>query len=256
MYTVGLDKIILIFIFLFFYLFFVLYHFSIYSYSFSWYNTTFYTFNNILVIPKIYNEDEIKEVLFGSLLGDGHLEKQIKMTNARFCFTQSISHYEYFISVWNIITQISPCTFLKSSYTDKRTNKIYESYSFKTKTHPLYTEFFSYFYKVSEKNKKKKILPLDLTLLTPLALAHWIMQDGTKSTTGGFYLCTDNFNKEECIRVSNYLNKKYLLSTSLHKKSKNSWRVYIKAKSFNDLKNLVIRHMDKSMLYKINIKNV
>jgi len=34
--------------------------------------------------------------------------------------------------------------------------------------------FYSGFYKDS-----KKVVPLSLSLLTPLALAHWIMQDGS-----------------------------------------------------------------------------
>jgi hypothetical protein len=42
-----------------------------------------------------------------------------------------------------------------------------------------------------------------------------------------------------------------MLETSLHKTSKGNHRIYIKAKSFKDLQNLVIPFIDRSMIYKV-----
>lgn len=39
-----------------------------------------------IVIPLLYSEYEIEQVIFGSLLGDGALEKQDRYINARFRF--------------------------------------------------------------------------------------------------------------------------------------------------------------------------
>jgi LAGLIDADG DNA endonuclease family len=219
---------------------------------FSNFSRFYYITNNnldkIITIPKIYNINEIEQVIFGSLLGDGHLEKQTRNVNVRFCLTQSESNYEYFIHLWGIITQVSPCSYNSYSYSDKRTKKIYVQYTLKTRVNSIYTKYYSFFYL-----NKKKIVPENLNLLTPLALAHWISQDGTKSTTGGFYFCTDNFDKMECIRISNYLNDKYKFNSSLHNTSKGRWRIYIKSKSFVDLRNLVLPYMHESMLYKITL---
>lgn len=43
--------------------------------------------------------DQLKEILFGSVLGDGQLELGPKSKNARFGFTQSEGQKDYFIFV-------------------------------------------------------------------------------------------------------------------------------------------------------------
>lgn len=44
-------------------------------------------------------------------------------------------------------------------------------------------------------------------LLTRIGLAHWIMGDGY-FTNGSIKLCTDNFTKEEVLRLIDILEKK------------------------------------------------
>lgn len=185
-------------------------------------------------------------MIFGSLLGDAHLEMRKKNINAWFSFVQSERHFDYFLHVWGIITQFTPCSFKKLSNVDKGTNKLYASYVFRSRVNPIYTKFHLLFYLYG-----KKIVPLDLSLLRPLALAHWVAQDGTKSTSGGFYLCRDNFSHIECQRLLYYIFEKYKLNCSLYKTSKGSKRIYIKASSLLILKNLIISRLHPSMLYKI-----
>lgn len=45
------------------------------------------------------NRNEVKEIIFGSLLGDAQLEMHPRGLNARFGFTQSLDKKEYFVSV-------------------------------------------------------------------------------------------------------------------------------------------------------------
>ena len=45
----------------------------------------------------IYDDNEIKEIIFGCLLGDGSLYKSINSKNARFKFSQSLKAKEYFL---------------------------------------------------------------------------------------------------------------------------------------------------------------
>jgi hypothetical protein len=249
MYTVGLDKTKLVFIYLLlisFIYFVVNIVFFTFKADHSFINAKYNKIYNLIIMPKLYNEYEIRQVIFGSLLGDAHLSKEKRSLNSRFSFIQSESHYNYFLSFWNIITQVSPCSFSKYSYLDKRTNKIYVSYRFRTRTHNIFTEFYTLFY-----INNRKTIPLDLSLLTPLAITHWISQDGTKGTSGGFYFCTDSFSKSECLRLSEHLEMQYMLSTSLHKTSKGHYRIYIKAKSLKDLERLVIPYIEESMKYKV-----
>lgn len=41
--------------------------------------------------------NETKEIIFGSLLGDGKMELQPRALNSRFGFTQSLEKKEYFL---------------------------------------------------------------------------------------------------------------------------------------------------------------
>ena len=123
-----------------------------------------------------------------------------------FGFIQSIKFKDYFISLFNLFSLHNMCStnFRTYAYVDERTSKTYTSLNFWTKALPIFNEFYHQFY-----IKKIKIIPIDLTLLTPLALAHWIMQDGAKSTSAGLYLCTDSFIAEDTIRLANYMSNKF-----------------------------------------------
>lgn len=111
----------------------------------------------------------------------------------------------------------------------------------------MLTEFYSKFYV-----GKVKIVPLDLSLLTPLALAHWVMQDGARGTCKGLYLCTDSFTLAEVQRLSQYLSNKYDIKCSVHKSGGN-YRIYILAKSVETVKILILPFMHKSMTYKLGV---
>ena len=120
------------------------------------------------------NPNNIKEIIFGSLLGDAKLELQPWAINSRFGFIQGEKNKEYFISLYNSFSGFCSSRYREYNYLDSRTGKTYKSLSFWTKSLPLFNDFHRNFY-----DGKIKIVPLDLSLLTPLALAHWVMQDGS-----------------------------------------------------------------------------
>src|SRR4030095_8610551 len=103
--------------------------------------------------------------MFGSLLGDGKLEKSIRSKNVRFGFIQTIKTKYYFINLYSILSIYCTESYRENSYLDIRTNKKYTSLNFWTRSLPIFTNFYNIFYK---KNIKK--VPLNLDLLTPLAL--------------------------------------------------------------------------------------
>lgn len=191
--------------------------------------------------------EEVKEILFGSLLGDGRLEMPPRGLHARFGFIQSLDKKDYFLNVLNSLLEISSGKYREYSYLDKRTGKTYISLNFWSKSLPDLNEFYYKFY-----NGKIKTVPLDLTLLTPLALAHWIMQDGSKGSSKGLYLCTDSFTFNEVQRLSIYLNTKYNIKCSIHKAGK-IYRIYILAKSVETVKLLILPFMHYSMIYKLGV---
>ena len=200
---------------------------------------------------KVYSNDEIRQILFGSGLGDGNFEMPPRGKNARFNFSQSIKFQGYFLELYSIFTQASFFSLMNNfrtyAYLDKRTGKIYTTLSFKTLALPIFTEIYNIFY-----INNVKIVPLDLSLLTPLALAHWIMQDGGKSS-GGLILATDSFNHLDTQRLANYLANTYGLKVTTPKSTKGDLRIYISATSMTQLRSLVLVHMHSSMIYKLGL---
>ena len=117
--------------------------------------------------PEISYNKNIREILFGSLLGDGSLELPSRGKNARFIFSQSIKFEPYFLYLFSIFKIFCLNTYRSYVYKDKRNGKNYITLSFKTRALPIFTEFYNLFY-----IDYVKTVPKDLSLLTPLALAH------------------------------------------------------------------------------------
>jgi hypothetical protein len=98
----------------------------------------------------------------------------------------------------------------------------------------------------------RKILPpLDvlIDILTPEALAHVIMGDGTRLGSG-LVICTDSFSVEEVSRLMTVLYVRYGIDSTLRYASGKP-RIYIRASSMPTLRNLVRPHMHPSFLYKL-----
>lgn len=177
----------------------------------------------------------------------------IRSINARFGFIQSIKNKEYFLHVHNIFINWCSANYNIYNYLDKRTNKVYTSLKFWTRALPIFTEFYMMFY-----SDKIKIVPISLDLLTPVALAHWIMQDRSFSSSPGIYLCTDNFASFDSIRLANYLKDQFKLKCTSPKAPgvlgvKGHLRIYISATSLPLLQYLVRPYMVPSMCYKIGL---
>lgn len=99
-----------------------------------------------------------------------------------------------------------------------------------------------------------KIVPKDLSLLTPLALAHWIMQDGSYTSSGGLYLCSDSFSLKDNKRLIIFLHNTYNLKVTLHKAPvKGQYRIYVWTSDIVLLKKIVLPYMHKTMLYKLGL---
>lgn len=78
------------------------------------------------------------------------------------------------------------------------------------------------------------------------------MQDGSRGTCRGLYICTDSFTHTEVNRLVDYITHEYKIICSIHK-SKGLYRIYIFAKSIQTVKNVVMPYMHESMLYKLGI---
>lgn len=187
-----------------------------------------------------------QSILVGLMLSDGYLGKTkgFKNAHARLEFTQSFSKFEYF---WSIFILFMPyCSQFPTLERRFRAGSWNLSVRFHTRSLACFSFFHSLFYP-----NGKKIIPLNiLELLTPVALAHWIMGDGARSGRG-LILCTDSFSAQDIGLLIYTLNSRYgLICTTVV--SGNGHRIRISSRSMDTVREIVGPFMLPSMLYKIN----
>lgn len=135
----------------------------------------------------------IHNVLEGCLLGDGHLERMAETHNA--CFNYGSSSKEHTDYVHSFFKEYCSENYKKPKRVevyDKRTNKTYVRYWFRTKHLPLFTNFHKLFYR-----DRIKIIPENLNI-SEASLLFWYIGDGELESHHGYIkLHTNSFKKEE-----------------------------------------------------------
>ena len=183
-------------------------------------------------------------VLVGLLLSDAGLSKQKNSKNARLGFKQSMIHFPFLWSTFTILSHY--CGTLPYPDNAKIKNKKYYGIRMDSRAYTCLTLLYDQFYQ-----NKVKIVPLDIyNLLTPLALAYWIMGDGLGNAWKGLYLCTDSFSNYDIVRLMNVLLIRYNIISRLVTVSGKS-RIYISSTESTKISNLVLDYIHPSMQYKI-----
>ena len=202
--------------------------------------------NLILNMYKFTNYQ--RSVLTGILLSDAWLILVKNGKNPRLGLKQSLDKSSY---VWNVFNTLAPfCQSLPNLQFSKINNKTLHSFSFYTRSLPCLNEFFFLFYR-----NNKKVIPNSreiYQLLTPIALAHFIMGDGQKIDFG-LILCTDSFTIQEVVRIINVLILRYSLICGIMQVDIGQFRIYISKKSMDKLRAIVLPYMVDTMLYKLNV---
>lgn len=135
------------------------------------------------------------EILNGAMLGDGSLYKHEHCVNAQFTYTsKSYQHVEFVTKDFMDYSFKEKIKY--TEYYDKRTDKIYSRYTFRSITSPTFTKEYNRWY---ENNIKH--IPNDL-VLTPLTCLIWYIGDGclagnSKNSTQEIQLSTNCFKKGE-----------------------------------------------------------
>lgn len=185
-----------------------------------------------------------KEILFGGLLGDFCIVKHVK--NYRGAVVHSIKQENYakFLhsKLKSIVGQLR-CIKVKAN------NKIYDECQFTLRPNLQLESFYNNFY--NDFNGKKDV-PYDLSLLTPLAIAIWFMDDGFlinngHSQTLGFSTCS--FSLEGLVRLQNYLKTKYDIDTIIRK----NFYLIVRQKDAQKLASLIQPYIIEEMYYKLGI---
>ena len=192
----------------------------------------------------------ILDIIFGSLLGDGHLEKRSGGSGSRLSLYQEASHIEYIHYLHNLLSNLGYCNpkILEIKTRLGKGGKLRKIARFQTWT---YTSF-NWIYDMWYINNIKQVPQNIGDYLTPLGLAIWIMDDGGK-TSSGLKLATNGFKYEDCLLLINVLNNNFNLKSSVISAGvPNQFCIYIWKESMDHLRDIISPYIIKEMQYKIS----
>jgi recombination protein RecA len=207
-----------------------------------------------IVGRQIYISSFQKEVINGTILGDGRIEcrsKGIRIfpKTARLRIHQGESQKDYLYWKYQIldsvVSQQPKRIICGRNYQKDKKDKNYYSWYFYTVTTEFFGELYQQFYSNGCKIVPKNILDI----LTPLSLAVWYMDDGCFSQ-GTAILNTQNFSFDEQKILQKSLEEKFNLKATINK-DRNKWRLRIKKQDFLRFRSLVKDYIIPSMKYKI-----
>jgi ubiquinol-cytochrome c reductase cytochrome b subunit len=187
-------------------------------------------------------------ILIGSLLGDSYAEKHGNGT--RFCFQQEHSNNAYLLWFHSFISKLGYCNPDTPKILTRlgKGGKIRQLSRFKTFTFTNFNWIQEAFYI----NNVKIVPPMVEQFLSPLALAIWIMDDGS-IVSSGLKIATNSFNQTEIQMLCDIFTRKYNLSASIISAGvPNQYNIYISKYSMKALTNIVEPYMHPSMYYKLN----
>ena len=196
---------------------------------------------------------DIISIIIGSLLGDGHLEKRNRGIVTRIKFEQSNKNVEYLMWFHSYFSTRGYCNINKPELKKRirKNGEIYFHYSINTFTFFSFNWIHDMFYMCSE-GKYVKIIPHNIEqYLTPLALAIWFMDDGSKLKKGA-KIATNCFTYKELSQLCENLKNKFNLTVTIHSGGKNKgYTLYISSQSMTTFSNIVKPFMLPTLYYKL-----
>jgi len=162
-------------------------------------------------MTKSFLSDQAKELIFGSLLGDGSLKINKPYKNARFSFRHSIKQKEYFFWKINQLKEISSDLCWWEQRKNSLGGKILRYQS-------IAAESLTDIYRLTHKHNHLVIRRKWLNKLTAVSLAIWWLDDGSLITNGRRgVICTDSFSLKEQEVLARYLKVVWDIKVSIGK---------------------------------------
>jgi len=192
--------------------------------------------------------EEIKAILIGLVLGDGHLSPLVgKSSRSRLDMKGDNKNLSYLR--W-LNLKLKPI-----GVSDLKPKKNYHQHRFYTKATEEVGNLRKIFYP-----KGKKIVPKDIKnfLNNPLSLAIWYQDDGNLDCRSKYHynamFATYCFSFNECKLLAKTLRENFNLDAKVCRcqmRGKVRWRLYIVSKSMERFINLVKPYINSCFKYKI-----
>lgn len=201
---------------------------------------------------------DIISIIIGALMGDTQLEKRKGIgKGTRVIFEHSSKNVEYlmwFHSYFSIRGYCNPNK-PKLHKKIKKNGEIFFHYRLNSFTFSSFNWIHDMFYQFHEiENKFIKIIPSNIQeYLTPLALAIWFMDNGSKLGKGAkIEIATNSFTIKYLNFLCDILNKKYNLIITIQSGGINKGQtLYINKKSMPTFSKIVKPFMLPSLYYKL-----
>jgi heme/copper-type cytochrome/quinol oxidase subunit 3 len=198
---------------------------------------------------------EVLCLLVGSLLGDGHMEKD--PLGSRFCFYQKGEHIEYVLWLHEFLLKRGYC---KEDIPKIHSRIIHDKLNyycrFRTFTFSSFNWIYDGFYPTLPSGQiSRKVIPTWIEeYLSPLALAIWIMDDGGWIDNRGLKIATNCFTLKDVKFIASILERKYNLKTAIYSAGGiDQYNIYFPKKNLPILVPLVLPYMHPYFLYKLNM---
>ncbi len=150
---------------------------------------------------KVPLSNQTKEIILGSLLGDGSLKVNKFYKNARFSFRHSIKQEAYFH--WKV-KQLQEISSAKHYWLQQPDQGFSKECKLRYQSRAL--ESLTDLFNMTSKRGKLRIKRQWLNYLTPLSLAIWWLDDGSIIANGRKgVLCTDGFDEKSVQILARYL---------------------------------------------------
>lgn len=165
------------------------------------------------------------EILTGLLLGDGHLETQNFGRTYRLKVEHSAVQEDYVY--WLFAEFKDLCDQSKPYRRIRKDGRV--SVGFSTRSSSLMNTYAQHFYVA----RKKRIPPCIRTLLSPIGLAVWFMDDGSRKSLRHktYNIHTLGYTHADLQIAQEALMYMFGVRTALHRQRNDSWRIYIGAHS-------------------------
>jgi len=190
----------------------------------------------------------VRSILVGLLLGDAWLQKKLHW-NPRIGVKQSIKNFPFIWHLYHELAYLCSGTIMPGfSYLR---GKIFYNVTIQTRQLACLMEIFHLFYVFNNGLWLKTIKPELFFYLDYIALAYWIMGDGSVRNKG-IILCTDSFTLQEVVLLANILRIKFDINPTLHKEKGND-RIYINETDLLKIRPHILPYMHKHFLYRIHM---
>lgn len=195
------------------------------------------------------------EIIVGSMLGDMSATRPGPKRNTRLTIGQSKSNQSYLLSLAALLsTLIRQPNVTPNNKLDRKTGIQFYGHKFCSMSLPCLNIYREWFYP-----EGIKIVPNDIGQhLTPGGVAHWFMQDGSKTSDNGVTFATHCFTACQAERnlLIEVLSSKFGLSCTQQQmgKGESQKAIYVRRKSIPHFLELVCLHMHPCMLYKLPTK--